>query len=294
MTAQHLLPFAESEWRIPHWCYDLGYVRSSRILHLIKKNADILHRAELDGIERVAPILLAMGCSPREARQRVGKAVWKVAHHSDLHLNLARAEIMIWANIGLPDLIHFPRGALREAKSKMRATSREAVIAAGRIAKTRTEFREAVMLAHDTKRMGGNIDLKWSLRRLREGHDRLAMEFARAKSDPTPWREPWACKVDGFKFTMLNSMADFSAEGLTQRHCVASYASEAKEGRYIIMRIDGKERATVRFGGHPVRVLEVRGRYNADVSEACRRACAKVCAEHLTSERKKNTTEGEG
>ena len=69
-------------------------------------------------------------------------------------------------------------------------------------------------------------------------------------------------------------------------HCVASYAQDAKSGRYIIMRIDGRERATVRFGGHPVRVLEVRGRFNALVSKACAQACDKVCAKYLVSVKK--------
>ena len=126
------------------------------------------------------------------------------------------------------------------------------------------------------------------LRRLREEHDRRAAEWARAKSDPTPWGEPWSCEMDGFRFRLLNSFADFSEEGHTMHHCVASYAQDAKSGRYIIMRIDGRERATVRFGGHPVRVLEVRRRFNAAVSTACRDACAKVCAEHLRSVPKKS------
>ena len=144
------------------------------------------------------------------------------------------------------------------------------------------------MLAHDARRMGAKIDPRWSLRRLREEHDRQALEWARAKSDPTPWAEPWSCEMDGFTFTLLNSADDFSAEGATQRHCVASYARDAKTGRCIVMRIDGKERATVRFGGHPVRVQEVKARFNARVSEACARACAKVCAEHLESVKKGN------
>lgn len=283
MTGQQLLPFHEANWRVPHWCYDLGYMRNGQVLRLIKANAAIIHRAQLDGIEHVAPILLALRCNPSEARRRVGRAVWRQVHHSDLRLNVARANVLLRSRIRLPDLVEFPKGALREVLSKARESSEAAVTAAGLIARNRTEFREAVMLAHDTIRMGGTPEPRWSLRRLREEHDRRAQEWARAKYDPTPWGEPWSCEMDGFTFTLLNSGADFSAEGATQHNCVASYAREAKEGRYIIMRIDGKERATVRFGGHPVYVQEVKGRFNKPVSDACSVACVKVCAEHFTS-----------
>ena len=285
-TSQPILPFCEGAWRVPGWCFDLGYTRNSQVLRLIKARASLIARAQMDGIEHVAPVLLALGCSPADAKKRVGKAVWRKVHHSDLSLNVARANVMIRSRIKLADLVEFPNGALREALSNVRKTDEDTVIAAGLIARNRTEFREAVMLAHDTMRMGGTPDPKWSLRRLREEHDRRAMEWARAKSDPTPWSDPWSCEMDGFMFTLLNSAADFSAEGATQRHCVASYSREAKAGKYIVMRIDGPERATVRFGGHPVRVLEVRGRFNALVSKACAQACDKVCAKYLVSVKK--------
>lgn len=283
MTSQQLLPFSEGEWRVPHWCYDLGYMRNGQVLRLIKMNAALIHRAQMDGIEHVAPVLLELRCPPDEARRRVGKSVWKKAHHSPLSLNVARANVMIRSRIGLPDLIEFPSGALREVLSKASQTSDVAVTVAGLIARNRTEFREAVMLVHDTQRMGGNVDRRWSLRRLREEHDRQAINWARAKSDPTPWGEPFSETVDGYTFTLLNSGADFSAEGSVMRHCVASYARDAEDGRYIIMKIDGPERATVRFGGHPVRVQEVKARFNAAVSRACLNACEKFCAEYLES-----------
>lgn len=291
MTDQQLLPFQEAAWRVPHWCYDLGYMRSSQVLRLIKMHASVIHRAQLDDIEHVAPILLALRSDPAAARKRVGKAVWRVIPHSPLHVNVARANVLLQSRITIADLIHFPKGALREVPKKIREYGEPAIIVAGIIAKNRTEFREAVMLARDTIRMGGNIDRRWSLRRLREEHDRLAMQWAKLTSDPTPWADPWSCEVDGYRFTFLNSATAFAAEGQTMRHCVASYARHAKAGRYIIMKIEGKERATVRFGGHPVRVQEVKARFNRAVSDACRRACAKVCAEHLESVRKEQAHE---
>jgi hypothetical protein len=286
MTAQTELDMDLRDWRAPQWAYSLGYASRSQVLKLVNIHAGLIRRARLDGIEHVAPILLALRCNPEEAKRRVGKSAWKQIHHSPLELNVARANILLKTRIRIADLLAFPKGALREVVSKASVTSEAAVTAAGLIAKTRAEFREAVMLAHDTTRMGGTIDTSWSLRRLREEHDRRAMEWARAKSDPTPWREPFAATQDGYTFTMLNSAADFAVEGRAQRHCVASYAADAKRGRCIVFRIEGPERATVRFGGHPVRVQEVKARFNAPVSEACRRACAKVCAEHMESVKK--------
>ena len=279
MTWQPSFEALSDPWKRPRWFETLGYSRHRQIGNMVKAQLDRIHRAQLDGIENVAPILVALRCDPAEAKRRVGKAVWKKVHHSPLGRNVTRARILMKTLIRLADLVEFPDGALAEVERKAKVYSEGAVIVAGRVSRNRTEFRAAVMLAHDLARMGGAaVDLRWSLRRLREEHDRRAMEWAREKSDPTPWREPFTTTQDGYTFTMLNSGADFAAEGMAMKHCVASYREDAKAGRYIIMRIEGPERATVRFGGHPVRVQEVKARYNGPVSEACRRACAKVCA----------------
>lgn len=275
---QEFFPDLPKPWRAPGWFVDLGYYRSRQIGKMVQTQIDRVARAQQDGIERVAPILVALRCDPAEARRRVGKAVWREVHHSDLHVNVARARILMRTRITLPDLIRFPQGALTEVLAKVERSSERAVTVASLVARNRTEFRQAVMLAHDTIRMGGDPDPKWSLRRLREEHDRRAMEWARQKSDPTPWGPGFTCEVDGYRFTLLNSGADFALEGNTMKHCVASYREDARAGRYRIMKIEGPERATVRFGGHPLWVQEVRARFNGPVSEACKRACAKVCA----------------
>ena len=135
-------------------------------------------------------------------------------------------------------------------------------------------MREAVVLVRDTIRMGGEANPAWSLRRLREEHDRLSRETARRRADPTPFAEPWRCEIDGFTFTRLVSAADFAEEGAVMRHCIAGYASAAKAGCEIAFRIEGPERASVSFAtsGH----VEIRGRLNARVTEPCRRAAMKA------------------
>jgi hypothetical protein len=286
MTRQPTLEMLADTWRQPRWLTTLGYREHRQIGRLVRSQLGRIHRAQLDGIENVAPILVAMRCDPAEAKKRVGKSVWRRVHHSPLGRNVTRARILMKTSIRLPDLIEFPDGALAEVESKCRNFSEAAVTFAGRIARNRTEFREAVMLAHDAMRMGAEIDARWSLRRLREEHDRRAAQWAREKSDPTPWREPFSTTQDGYTFTMLNSGADFATEGAVMRHCVTSYREDARAGKYIIMKIEGLERATVRFGGHPVRVQEVKARFNGAVSEPCKRACAKVCATHIESRRK--------
>jgi hypothetical protein len=281
VTSQEVFTTLPKPWRVPSWFVDLGYYRNRQIGHFVKEQIGRVVRAQEDGIENVAPILLALRCDTDEAKRRVGKAVWRELHHSDLRVNVTRARILMRTSIKAADLIRFPQAALVEVVAKAERTSERAVTVAGLIADTRSEFREAVMLAHDTIRMGGDPSARWSLRRLREEHDRLADEWARAKSDPTPWGEPFSCVTDGYRFTLLNSGADFAVEGSVMRHCVASYREDARRGRYMIMKIEGPERATVRFGGDPVRVQEVKARFNAPVSDACRRACAKVASEHL-------------
>lgn len=275
------LDLCRDDWRIPHWAYQLGYARNGQVLRLVRNYSDIIHRAQLDGIENVAPVLLALRRSPAEARLRVGRAVWREVHHSDLDLNVARATVMLRTKINLADVIKFPSGALREVPSKVKQTNETTVVMAGLIASNRTDFREAVMLVRDAIRMGGAPNVKWSMRRLREEHDRLAMDHAKAKADPTPWYPAWSAESDGYKFSLINSDVEIACEAATQRHCVASYSAEAKARKYLIMRIEGRERATVRFGWNPVHAIEVKGRYNKAVTNGCAKACDDVAKKYF-------------
>lgn len=266
------LALDDTPWTVPAWTDQLAGFNKQTCLW-VSQQYNIIRQAQRDGIEHVAPILVALGCEPAVAKKRVGPASWRHVHHSPLGTNLKRANALLRSNIPLADLIAFPTKALPGVPKAAVRYSTEAVVYAGHVATNTREFREAVMLAHDAAGMGVNLNLKWSLKRLSKEHDRAAMEVARRSASDVPWQEPWSTEVDGFTFTLLRSARDFSAEALMQRHCIASYIGAARQGSCYVMKIEGLERATVRFYPVSISVAEVKALYNGEVSHQCYKAC---------------------
>jgi len=259
------LPPHAVPWHLPRWVHQFGGVS-----YYVCRQADLIRLAEADGIPQVAPILAVFRGRPDDVRARIGKGLWKRVHHSTLEHNVWRAKAKLMTKLDFATIMAVPTGALRETVGQCKASSESAVAVAAHIAKNRNEMREAVMLARDAIRMGGVLNSAWSLRRLREEHDRLARQFARRTSNPTPFADPWEASVEGFHFRRLISEADFITEGWEMHHCIGSYAYRAREGRETAFAITGSERASVSFatGGH----VEIKGRYNRAVSTQCRRA----------------------
>lgn len=265
----------ETPWREPQWVYSAGFIRHPGLYRYFLHGRDRVRQAERDGISQVAPILVAFRADPAECRARIGKALWRQVHHSQVANNAWRARIKLQSNLDFATIMAIPTGALREIVGVVKSTGEAAVADAAYIATNRDQMRFAVMLARDVTRMGGQVDRRWSIRRLREEHDRLVREWTKRTADPTPWAEPWECKVDGFRFTRLVSHADFAAEGAVMHHCIASYANRAQAGLETAFRIEGRERASVSFTtGH----VEIRSYHNRAVSEPCRRAAMKAWA----------------
>jgi hypothetical protein len=273
MTETTARLFADPAPRLPDWYY-CSFRHGNR--RFVSRRVDLIYLAERDGIPQVAPILLAFSGRPDEVRARIGKGLWKRVHHSCLKSNISRAIAKITTRLDFATIMEIPESALRETVGQCKSSGESAVTVAARIAKTRAEMREAVMLARDTARMGGSPNPKWSLRRLREEHDRLARDLALKDADPTPWADPWEWCHDGFRFRRLVSNADFAAEGRVMRHCIAGYASRARRGDETAFAITGDERASASFdrGGH----IEIKGRHNRLVSTRCHRSAIAMWA----------------
>ena len=256
-------------WRMPDWVHR-NFIRGS---HYMYRRADLIRLAEADGISHVAPILCVFNGDPQAVRARIGKGLWKRVHHSPLEHNVLRAKAKLFTKLDFPTIMAIPTGALRETVGQCKASGTSAVAVAAHIATNRNEMREAVMLARDAIRMGGALNAAWSLRRLREEHDRLARKLAAETASGKPWADPWEAAIDGFHFRRLISDADFAIEGREMHHCIAGYAGRARRGEETAFSISGAERASVSFSaGH----VEINGRYNRAVSKACRDAAAEA------------------
>ena len=258
-----LLPLLDARWRTPF-----------AVRRLFSHRADLVAACDRDGIPQVGPIVAAFGAPPAEVRSRIGKGLWRRVHHSELRHNVYRAVLKVRTRLPFDVIMSIPPAALREAPGMVKSSGETVVGIAARIAGNRSEMREAVMHVRDILYMGGRVNEKWSTRRLREEHDRLARKMAMGKASAVPFAEPWSDEIDGFRITRLISEADFVAEGYAMHHCIAGYSERAKRGHEIAFRIEGPERASASFShtGH----LELKGPCNRAVSAACRRAVRKI------------------
>ncbi len=265
-------------WHMPQWVHDAGWRKDRGLYSFARNGADLIRAVEVDGIPQVAPICVAMRAKPDVCRAKLGKGLWKKLHHSDVVHNAYRAAAYLRYNVPFADLIHVPTGFLRELNGALASPHIDAierVKVAAQIAETRTEMRQAIVLVRDVWRMNGQVNPAWSMRRLREEHDRLAWEAAKATASAEEWAKPWSCEVDGYTFTRLVSHLAFAHEGAIMRHCIAGYARDAKLGREVAFKIEGPERASVSFSK---RHVEIKGRYNAAVKERTKRAAMEAWA----------------
>lgn len=140
---------------------------------------------------------------------------------------------------------------------------------------SRGQFSEVLMLLGDAQRMGVEINLKWSINRLRKEHDKAALRLALERSDPTPFAQKWTTDVDGYHFERLISGTDFSQAGISMRHCIASYQANARHGDLVVLKVTGPERATFAFrrNVNETRWQELQDFANSKVSQACSKAC---------------------
>lgn len=236
--------------KYPQWLEKMkrGPVKSV-FANRLHYNARKVRQADADGIDQLVPIIIAAEAEPADLRRELGSGVWKKIHHATQATNGKRATIWLhflgkkpWSEIVEIKPCHLG-SVLNSIKRNEQWTS---VYYAGTRASS-GRFHQTEMLYRDAARMGVQINPKWSLTRLRKEHDAASLKAALRKASSTPWAKPWSTSVDGFKFERLISDQDFAYEGLSQRHCVASYARTAKRGDLVVFRVTGADRATYAF-----------------------------------------------
>lgn len=234
--------------------------------------------AEKDGLLHLVPAIVVFQGSPSAIRQRIGGAAWRQIAHNSLTRNrklmqvadsLNRKDQGRW-DAAFLDSLAIPSGVLANVHNG----SLEEQIA-GRLAprKTPAIFEQTQHIVRDTMRMTGDaFNPDWSLARMNEEHDKASRNRYRQKYSAKPFAPAWNFTKDGFTATLLTSPVDIVAEGDSMHHCVGSYAQEAAKRRYLVLRIDGKERATAGYTpfGQMWKVDQVYGACNVPASETCR------------------------
>ncbi|MFC4731779.1 PcfJ domain-containing protein [Salipiger abyssi] len=238
---------------------------------------------ERDGLPQIAPIVAVAERTPTELRKELGKAVWKQIHHASVSTNSRRAYIWIHdlGRTPFAEIIQY-RPCHLQRLVNAKPPFLEHQVYAAKFAPVGL-FSEIASMHRDTQRMGITVNPAWSLSRLKREHDAAALKGALAKSSPKEWAAPARYELSGLLFTRLVSDRDLSAEGLMQRHCVASYAREAKKGDLQVYSISGEERATLAFW-RDGRICDLKGFANSQPSARMKRAAKAFIAEIITTD----------
>lgn len=244
---------------------------SYRLFNMFKKTEDKIMQCNKDGIIHIAPLVMVTNKTPAELKTILGKGLWKSLCSNSLHRNKLIAMAYFNANGSAQQ----PHDRQKEAMVKVISDANQVASTVlkkynslGRFSVTEDNtdfiyftkhyrgkytnarvFGELAHLIRDTNRMGAAIGVKvkldWSIRRIKEEHDRLVKRAAALQSSPEPLE--WLMKLpdelkqfqhNGFKATLLMSPASISAEGLAMSHCVGTlYKQEVIDGRYLVFSI---------------------------------------------------------
>ncbi len=275
------------EWKPvlpPQWFIQQGLMKSTVLLGRWRRMNGTIKQAEADGIDHVVPMLLAFNATVPEARAMVGRKVWREIHRSTLNQNAHRAGAMYNLKFSLSEAMQIPAKHSRHFVTLARNYTFPAALFS--LKSDKLKQRETIsIVARDFIRMGGVLNPEWSVSRLKREHDAKAIEGLLEKADSTPFLKSWFGDFDGYSFSLLCSEADFAIEGITQRHCVKSYARSSKRGDIVVFRVMGPERATASFGTRQRYSMDsqIKGFANSEVSDDCHAAAHKAITEYMRS-----------
>jgi len=210
------------------------------------ENKHLIDQAVKDRTINLIPLMLEFQEDPQQLRKRFGKGLWKQLAHT----SKTRMKILAPLMRETPEVISLRTGILPilSAYYLPYATGDIPIIAA-KVAPRIKDFEYTLGIIRDTMRMADRarveVNPNWSWRRWNEEHDRLSWDVARKGYSSTKFAEDCVFTHRGYTFTLLTSQADIAAEGVQMKHCVASYAHTASQGKYAVFKIDGKERATL-------------------------------------------------
>lgn len=204
-----------------------------------------LAQAQADNLRQLEPFILLHRENPAQLRKRYGKTNWRLVHKASLTTNVHRCLLLlVMPNIDVQKLFAFKPCHLKSFCNLNIVLGREASSYAA-INADKGSFSTIAHLYRDTVIMGGHVNDQWSVKRLREEHDKLVRKRVFDNACAKDWTSGFYAEINGYRFDLLTSDRELELEGQTQRHCVGSYKGRARAGRVFIFRVTGKERATL-------------------------------------------------
>lgn len=248
-----------------------------------------IQHAERDGLFHLIPAMVIFQAQPSEIRKEIGPAAWRRIANNSVSRNKLIMQAVERYSQGCKEtdsahflrLLDFPTGCVWATQG---ADEDEQIAVKITPRKREEEFTQTAHMVSDCRRMLGDaFNPEWGYRRMHEEHNLASRNAAARKYSSKPFAEAWSFEGEFYAATLLNSQAEIAAEGAMQRHCVASYAKQAERGHYMVLRIEGRERATAGFSriGNAWSFQQIYGAMNAPVSDACkefaRKAALQIC-----------------
>lgn len=280
ITAGMLRLSGHAGWR--HYSDALVY-QANQVLPYVRE-------AETDGLFHLIPAIVVFQASPSAIRREIGKGAWKRIAANSRTRNMRIMQVVEKcegaeisgkdAFVRLLDVRSGMLGAMNWCSEEMMTAARLAPRS------TTASLLETLHIVRDAHRMLGTVNPTWGLARIRREHDAAILANRRKTFSADDFAAPWAFADAGFEATLLTSPLTINVEGATQHHCVGSYWRDAQRGSYAVLKVEGKERATIglTYQERGWRVDQVYGACNAAVSAKCREFAYSV-AERLTYDR---------
>ena len=231
-----------------------------RMLMRVIDNYAVCKQVYDDGLYNILPIVAFTGKSPVELKKEY-KSKWKVIANNSLNKNKAIVNTMRKGWHNLENIADLPTTVLMKCSGNDWISLQYiAQHFKGKWSKSREMHRE-VMLFDDTRRMaeqvGKTVSYKWTPRRVKEEHDRMAKELNAQKYSPAPFPVLETMNLEvleyaGFVATPLVSAKAIADEGATMGHCVAGYINSVRNGSYLVYSVtkDGERTSTIGLRKH--------------------------------------------
>lgn len=218
----------------------------------ILKVKEILEQAKRDRIENIAPLVIKTKKSPQEMKKDFGKGLWKKLTHNSASRNKLIAQRATGGHL-ISAMQERSSTALKLGVSDEFLALRDIPWSSlvGGAGKVKTIARFVGDYKRMQEQMGLPVSrtLKWSTAKelhdtaIRAYNERRQLTYIQDFNIST--EVPREVKQDGYTLTLLTSGLQVVDEGREMHHCVGSYARDIAEGRYLVYKVEGEERATL-------------------------------------------------
>ncbi|MNK14344.1 hypothetical protein D3C87_324550 [compost metagenome] len=293
-------------------CYVRSKFNSARTIDVCEMK-DELDQAVADGIKNITPFIALYKQSPKQLKQTLGSANWKLICKNSFSRNKGIADILGAKKFDKPDdeytsmLLKMPSGLFKRTFQYGLETAhylnKKCGMSIKSLAGNKNEVFNNARLIADTRRMAEmyqqNFSFDWSWRKMQEKHNEFARigvieEAKRLKAENEKYSltlregKPKVWGFNGVVATFLDTYERILEEGVVMHHCVGSYARWCYEDRYAVVHLEGDgEKTTLGIDITPMASAHFNQHYgisNSPVKSESHKMLANLVIEELNKE----------